>query len=219
MKYRVIIRKYKAGWREPKYVSYEVDVDPETSVLDVVEKIGLEKDRTLAFEHACHHGACGACGMIINGVERLACITKIGEVARNGIVVLEPLRGFKVISDLAVDKSRMFKQYALVKPGTHEKVVGTVEVEKLLDCLECGICYSACPIANTFEGYVGPSVIAMSYKSSSNGKVPAIIDSRRGVWACHGSFECSARCPVDFKPGETIMKIRKELLFGKLQVI
>jgi Succinate dehydrogenase/fumarate reductase, Fe-S protein subunit len=71
MKYRVIIRKYKAGWREPKYVSYEVDVDPEMSVLDVVEKISLEKDRTLAFEHACHHGACGACGMIINGVERL----------------------------------------------------------------------------------------------------------------------------------------------------
>jgi succinate dehydrogenase / fumarate reductase iron-sulfur subunit len=219
MKYRVVIRKYKAGWREPKYVSYEVEADPDTSILDVVEKISLEKDRTLAFEHACHHGACGACGMIINGVERLACITKIGEVARNGIVVLEPLRGFKVISDLAVDKSRMFKQYALVKPGTHEKVVGTVEVEKLLDCLECGICYSACPIANTFEDYVGPSVIAMAYKSSSNGKVPAIIDSRRGVWACHGSFECSARCPVDFKPGETIMKIRKELLFGKLQVI
>jgi len=219
VKYRVVVRRCKEGWGKPEYKSYEVDVDPDTSVLDVVEKISLEMDRALVFEHACHHGVCGACGMVINGVERLACVTKIGGAARNGIVVLEPLRGFRVISDLAVDKSRMFKQYALVKPGTHEKVNGVVGIEKLLDCLECGICYSACPIANTFEEYLGPSVIAMSYRSTIDGKIPAIIDTRKGVWACHASFECSARCPADFKPGETIMKIRKGLLFGKLEVV
>ncbi|ABL78524.1 succinate dehydrogenase/fumarate reductase iron-sulfur subunit [Thermofilum pendens] len=218
MRYRLVVRRYKQGWREAEYRAYEVDVDPDTSVLDALEKVSLEQDPTLTFEHACHHGVCGACGMVINGVERLACVTRIGEVARGGVVVVEPLRGFRVVSDLAVDKSRMFSQYALVEPGTLERVDGVVELEKLFDCVECGVCYSACPIANTFPEYLGPSVIALAYRSSKDGKVPAVLDSRRGVWACHAAFECSVRCPVGFKPGETIMKVRRGFLSGKLGV-
>jgi len=219
MRFRVVIRRVKAGG-EPRFDAFDVEADPSESVLDVVERISLEKDRTLAFEHACHHGVCGACGMVINGVERLACITRIGEVAKGGVVVLEPLRGFKVISDLAVDKSRMFGKYRLATPSTLERVDGKlqeVQLEKLYDCIECGICYSACPIANTFPEYLGPSLLALISKSG-DGKAPAVVDSRAGVWACHAAFECSVRCPVGFKPGESIMRLRRRLLKGELRV-
>ncbi|MGB9709053.1 succinate dehydrogenase/fumarate reductase iron-sulfur subunit [Infirmifilum uzonense] len=221
MRYKVVIRRYKDG--RISFDTFEVEANPSESVLDVVERISIEKDKTLVFEHACHHGVCGACGMVINGVERLACITRIGDVARNGVVVLEPLRGFKVISDLAVDKSRMFGRYRLVAPSTLEKLelrlnnAVSIPREKLYDCLECGICYSACPIANTFPEYLGPSLLALISRSG-NERVPRVVDSRRGVWGCHAAFECSVRCPVNFKPGESILKLRRNIISGRVRV-
>ncbi|MEZ0345770.1 MAG: 2Fe-2S iron-sulfur cluster-binding protein [Infirmifilum sp.] len=220
MKYRLVIKRFKNG--KAWFDTFEVEADPEESVLDVVERVSLKKDRSIVFEHACHHGVCGACGMTINGVERLTCVTKIGDVAKGGVVVVEPLRGFKVISDLAVDKSRMFGKYSYVSPSTLEKLfmnhgAASIEREKLFDCLECGICYSACPIANTFPSYLGPSLLAMVSKSG-NARVPRIVDSRSGVWGCHGAFECSVRCPADFKPGELIMRLRRRMLSGEVKV-
>ncbi len=219
MKYRLVVKRVKVAGGE-RFDVFEVEAEPDESVLDVIERVSLQMDRTLTFEHACHHGVCGACGMVINGVERLACVTRIGEVARGGVVVVEPLRGFRVVSDLAVDKSRMFGKYRLVTPTTLEKLdsrLDRVEFEKLYDCIECGICYSACPIAKTFKDYLGPSLLAIVSRSAE-GKVPAVIDSRAGVWACHAAFECSVRCPVNFKPGESIMRLRQRLLKGEIEV-
>ena len=220
MKYRVVIRRFKNG--ESRFDSFEVEADPGESVLDVVERLSLEKDKTIVFEHACHHGVCGACGMVINGVERLACITRIGDVAKGGVVVVEPLRGFKVISDLAVDKSRMFGKYRYVSPTTLERLElrldgAVIRREKLFDCLECGICYSACPIANTFPEYLGPSLLAMVSRAGTE-KIPAIVDSRAGVWGCHAAFECSVRCPANFKPGESILTLRRRILSREVRV-
>lgn len=231
MKYRIVVYRYKRGWSKHRYDTFEVEADPEDSVLDVIERISLKFDRTLVFEHACHHGACGACGMVINGVERLACITKIGEVAVGGTVVVEPLRGFPVISDLAVDKSRMFRHYSkldietlekLEKPNVDLPEYAAIPREKLYDCIECGICYSACPIANTYGEYMGPALLAIAYNTAlQTGSLERVklADSREGVWSCHGAFECSVKCPVDFKPGERIMRFRSMLLGRRLRLI
>jgi len=231
VKYRLIIYRYKEGWDKPRYDTFIVEADPDESVLDVIERISLTQDKTLVFEHACHHGACGACGMVINGVERLACITRIGDVAVGNTVVVEPLRGFRVISDLAVDKSRMFKHFEKVNPATLEKLdeppvelpeYVVIPREKLFDCIECGICYSACPIANTLEEYMGPSALAIAYKTAlETGDLKRILlaDSKNGVWSCHAAFECSVRCPVNFEPGEKIMKLRRMFLKSSLKLL
>jgi len=224
VKWRLIVRRWKEGWDSPRYQEYVVEADPDTSVLDALEKAWLG-DRSLVFEHACHHGVCGACGMVINGVERLACITRLGDVAVGGTVVVEPLRGFPVVSDLAVDKSRMFRASAAVSPATLEPARGggaeglpgraAVRPEKLLDCLECGICYSACPIARTMEEYLGPGALALASKTleltGDWGRVAAALE-RRGVWSCHAAFECSVRCPAGFDPGGLIMILRGKSL-------
>ncbi|MEM0336180.1 MAG: 2Fe-2S iron-sulfur cluster-binding protein [Thermofilum sp.] len=216
MKVRLIVRRWKQGWTRPRYDVFDVEADPEESVLDLIERVSLSTDRTLVFEHACHHGACGACGMIINGVERLACVTKVGEAARKGLLLVEPLRGFEVISDLAVDKSRMFSKYP-AETQTLEPVAASLE--KLYDCVECGVCYSACPIANTYGEYLGPSVLALAYhRALSDGVVPGSVAGSGGVWACHAAFDCSEKCPVGFKPGEKIMKLRRLLLGGRVKV-
>lgn len=213
---RLVVRRWKQGWERPRYDFFDVEADPEESVLDLIERVSLVYDRTLVFEHACHHGVCGGCGMVINGVEKLACVTKVGEAARKGMLLVEPLHGFEVISDLAVDKSRMFSKYP-VNPQTLEPL--TAGLEKLYDCIECGLCYSACPIANTYRAYLGPSVLAMAYHRAVSGDaIPSNVAESNGVWACHAAFDCSEKCPVNFRPGEKIMKLRRLLLGGKVRV-
>jgi succinate dehydrogenase / fumarate reductase iron-sulfur subunit len=217
LKVRLVVRRWKEGWRAPRYDAFEVEADPSESVLDLVERVSLKLDPTLTFEHACHHGVCGACGMVVNGVERLTCVTRVGDVARNGVILVEPLHGFKVVSDLVVDKSRMFSRYP-DDTRTLERVAA--QVEKLWDCVECGICYSACPVACTYPSYLGPSVLAWAFhRAVEEGKVTAPVASRSGVWSCHAAFDCSEKCPVNFQPGEKIMRLRRLLLRGAVEVV
>jgi succinate dehydrogenase/fumarate reductase-like Fe-S protein len=68
---------YKAGDAAPHFETFRLEVRPDETVLDAVERIWANQDRSLVFRHACHHAGCGACGMRINGHERLACITRI----------------------------------------------------------------------------------------------------------------------------------------------
>src|SRR5574340_1164799 len=86
------------------YDSFTIDVDPDEYVLDAIERIWAFHDRTLTFRHACHHSTCGACGMRVNGREKLTCITTFRSVTRDGgACIIEPLRNFPVVSDLVVD--------------------------------------------------------------------------------------------------------------------
>src|SRR5512142_3336496 len=153
-KWKVTFQVYRQGGAEtPHYDSFEIEVDPDEYVLDGVERIWAFHDRSLAFRHACHHSTCGACGMLVNGVEKLTCITTIRSVTRNhGTLRIEPLRNFPVVSDLAVDMSSFylnlekakFSQVAPIDkaslPFEETPVQNGGIYERLVDCIECGMC-------------------------------------------------------------------------------
>src|SRR5271157_572545 len=106
MKWKVNLRifRYKQDGSEPHFDIFQVNVKPDEYVLDAIERIWAEQDRTLVFRQACHHAICGACGMRLNGHEKLTCITRIDSVLNNGgTLTVEPLRNLPVISDLLVD--------------------------------------------------------------------------------------------------------------------
>ena len=91
-----------------------------------VERIWAFHDRSLVYRHACHHSTCGACGMRVNGAEKLTCITPIRDVVQDGGTLrVEPLRNFPVISDLAVDMGTMYHRMDLV--GHHTVNLDTHE--------------------------------------------------------------------------------------------
>lgn len=46
-------------------------------VLDALVKIKNEQDSTLTFRRSCREGICGSCAMNIDGVNTLACLSKI----------------------------------------------------------------------------------------------------------------------------------------------
>jgi succinate dehydrogenase / fumarate reductase iron-sulfur subunit len=75
------ILRYKPNRIDPpRYQDFALQIEPDMSVLDALEKIRLEQDNTLMYRHSCHHSSCGTCACKINGQERLTCITKISDL-------------------------------------------------------------------------------------------------------------------------------------------
>ena len=221
------------GEQKPYYQDFLLDVNPEEYVLDGIERIWAFHDRTLTYRHACHHSTCGACGMRVNGVEKLTCITPIHSVVKNdGKILVEPLRNFPVQSDLVVDMGVFFQNlemahFSSVTPLKDaklpkEKLTDCPEenYERLVDCLECGMCVSACPSALTSADYYGPAMIAATqheFQHSQDRSLLTLADCHNGAWRCHSAFECTEVCPSNVDPGRRIMELRRLMLGNRIR--
>jgi succinate dehydrogenase / fumarate reductase iron-sulfur subunit len=96
-------------------------------------------------------------------------------------------------------------------------------------CIECGICMSACPTMAADDKFLGPATLAAIHQARAATKDPikiarllGLADGEHGVWRCHSAFECTAACPQAVDPAGKIMALRRELvwrrfskLFGK----
>jgi succinate dehydrogenase / fumarate reductase iron-sulfur subunit len=82
---------------------------------------------------------------------------------------------------------------------------------RLSDCIECGLCISACPISTTTATYLGPAVLAGAQQHGLDGDpgLLALVDCAEGMWRCHQAFECTAVCPSNVEPGLKIMQLRQ----------
>ncbi len=217
-----------------KFQDFALEIDPDEYVLDGVEKAWAFHDKTLMFRHACHHSTCGACGMRVNNTEKLTCITRIRDVTTDGgKVKVEPLRNFPVVSDLVVDFGDFFNKLDEVDCRHVQPVdlqpVGkgikpsriTVEpgMERLVDCLECGLCVSACPACATNAEYMGPATMASAQlKMIAEGvSTVDLVDHEYGLWRCHSAYECSEVCPSFVEPGSRIMDLRKMTVSARLR--
>jgi succinate dehydrogenase / fumarate reductase iron-sulfur subunit len=207
-----------------------VTVPGEASVLDALEA-AYRQDTSLVFRHSCHHASCGSCGMIINSQERLACITPINMVVGSNFVVhLEPLHNFPVIADLAVDSSSFLSKMEMINCPLIRKDESRITFHALLsretkpfarfeNCIECGLCVSACPIMATRPDHFGPAVLAAAGRllqeprGRSISQTLAAVKNPHGIWRCHSVFLCSDVCPVDVRPAEAIVELRRQLIF------
>lgn len=216
------IERYKAGVIDPPRVqSYTLEVLPQMSVLDCLEKIRLTLDDTLIYRHSCHHSACGTCACIINGTERLACITNVLSL-NSETVTLEPLRGFARIADLAVDMTGFYRD---IDPGwqTLRPAEPLPEADpdrpaaalRLENCIECGACVSSCPAMGRSTDFMGPAALAAL--NNEQKKVPIEKQKKlfraaagpRGERLCERAINCSRVCPTKVYPARHIADLRK----------
>ncbi|MGE5465140.1 MAG: succinate dehydrogenase/fumarate reductase iron-sulfur subunit [Syntrophothermus sp.] len=232
VRWKITLQVYRQkGKQTPHYDNFEMEADPDEYVLDVVERAWAYHDHTICFRHACHHSTCGACGMRVNGVEKLTCITKVASMIKDGgMMRVEPLRNFPVVSDLAVDMGSFYSRMELVG---HREVLPITEVcvqpdtpstpalptwpegyERLSDCISCGLCISACPVSATDPDYLGPGVLAGAQQNglACHPELLPVVDGENGVWRCHSAFECTAVCPSYVEPAWRIMDLRKQVI-------
>jgi succinate dehydrogenase iron-sulfur subunit len=94
-------------------------------------------------------------------------------------------------------------------------------LERFEDCLECGLCLSACPVAGD-PRFLGPVALAAAERvlDEPRGADPRAVlgwvDDAHGAWRCHLAFECSAVCPAGVDPGGAIIRLRRRLLRDRL---
>ena len=214
------------------WARYEVPLTSERmTVLDALTWIRSRLDPTLDVRHSCFHASCGTCGMRVNGAEGLACVTRLADLHGREVVV-EPLLNQAVVSDVVVDIEALYEAFDVVGlplvrsselvPGS-SPAEGVAELERFEDCIECGICLSACPIAASDDAYAGPGVLGAAWRlvEEPRGADPdgalALVDGDQGAWRCHLAFECSAACPTDAVPAEHIMHLRHDLIRHRLR--
>ena len=208
----------------PSHVDeFEVPEAAAPTVLEGLRWIEVHADPSIVIRHSCFHASCGTCGMRVNGRESLACVTPV----TSETVTVEPLANIPVLADVVVDMrsfvERFPPQHPLLRasetPGAAE---APEAAERFEDCIECGLCLSACPIAATDDRYVGPAALAWAQRVLEEPRgedVDAVLawaDDEHGAWQCHAAFQCTEACPSDVFPAERIMKLRRELTRRRL---
>ena len=216
--------------REPAFQRYQVEVQPTDRVLDAIMQVKRFQDAGLAFRKSCAHGVCGSDAMRINGMERLACKTLIQDVAGpdNGIIRIEPLRGFPIERDLMVNQERFFHRYRSVKPFliNDEPVTGkerlqSPEQRKAYDdasnCILCSACFSVCPVMEKNPRFLGPATVVQAARflddSRDKGfehRLP-VLDTPDGVWPCENHFHCTRVCPRGIKITKLINQTKRRI--------
>ncbi|HTG48535.1 MAG TPA: 2Fe-2S iron-sulfur cluster-binding protein [Actinomycetota bacterium] len=223
---RFRVFRFKRGDMDWHFDTFEVPVGPSSTVLDALRWIQRKLDRSLMIRHSCLHASCGTCGMQIDGREALACVTAVADLG--GTVTVEPLANIPVLSDLVVDMEEFYARFpdeigstrASEGPAGAEVPEGIDAYERFEDCIECGLCLSACPVSATSDEYVGPAALAAAQRllEEPRGVDPAgVLDwaaAPNGAWRCHAAFECTEACPSDVNPAARIMQLRSVLVRG-----
>jgi len=198
---------------------YELDADPSITVLEALEALRGGKAPEILYRHSCHHGSCGTCGALVNGTPRLICVTKLGDLGTREIH-LKPLEKMERLGGLAVWPGPFFAKLPdtdYLRPSTREAGDEAFDpdqaVLRLEDCIECGLCFSACPVEGEFLGPAALLAVAVEREKHPD-REKEMLDlagGPTGVELCEKRYECSKVCPQGLAPGRKIAELRKLL--------
>lgn len=218
-----ILRYLPEQAAEPFSQTYSVPYDASTSVLDALTYIKEELDPTLSYRWSCRMAICGSCGMMINGKPILGCNVFLRDYAKTGMLI-EPLAHFPVERDLIIDMESFLTHLEAVKPYLiNKKAQGVqtfephVQTPKQLDkyqqfsnCINCGLCYSACPQFGLNPEFIGPAALTLAHRynldSRDQGQAERMpmINSEEGAWSCTFVGYCSEVCPKQVDPAAAV---------------
>jgi len=203
-------------FNEKKDISYnqEFEVKGDETILSSLFEVKTKYDNSLSFRCGCRSGVCGSCSIRVNGLEKLACKTKINEYD-----LIEPLNNTKIIKDLIIDLS--YERVFLEKTKSYIKEFNnyetTSEDEKLIDvqssCILCQSCFSSCPVYEVNKDFLGPYALtrALRYVNDKkeldkNSTIENIQDN--GIWDCTLCGNCTIVCPQFIDPKTDILNLR-----------
>jgi len=205
--------------------SHDLDgINPDMSFLEMMdslnEKLTVEGQEPVAFDHDCREGVCGMCSMVINGEahgpksETTTCQLYMRHFNDGAEIFVEPWRAsaFPVIKDLVVDRTAFdriiqaggyISNHSGPKPEPNSIPVEPGIAETALDaatCIGCGACVAACPN--------GSAMLFTAAKASHLGLLPQGQPERfdraksmvtqmesEGFGSCRNYAECEAQCP------------------------
>lgn len=185
-----------------------------TNLLKALIQIKQYNDSTLTFRCGCKSGVCGSCAVKVNGLEKLACRTKINQ---NDLI--EPLSNINIIKDLVIDVSH--ETFLLDKVKSYidinsNKEINQEDIEKIdlqSNCILCNSCYSSCPIYSINKDFIGPFALTRALRYVDDKKLKdkkEILNNiqTNGIWDCTLCGACSLVCPQSIDPKADILKLQ-----------
>src|SRR2546429_642912 len=159
---------------KPRLQSYEIPFyDESMVVLDALNYIKSNVDGSLSYRWSCRMGICGSCGMMVNGTPKLTCNAFLRDYWPRPVVV-EPLNNFPVIRDLVIDMDDFMHKLKAIKPwiirrqeiplgaGEHRQTNEQIDdFRQFSECINCMLCYAACPVYGLNNEFLGPAAIAL----------------------------------------------------------
>jgi fumarate reductase iron-sulfur subunit len=161
--------------------------------------------------------------MVVNGRPTLTCNAFVS--AYDEPIRVEPMSNFPVVRDLVVDLESFIHKIQSVKPWIirrKEKLIEEGEYlqssEELDDfkqysmCINCALCYAACPVLIHEPEFVGPAALALGYRynrdSRDEGEAErfGVMAGHSGVWSCSYANECAQVCPKHVDPAKAIQQ-------------
>lgn len=210
---------------EPHYDNFTVPNKPRMTVLDALFHVLEKQDGSLAFRSSCRSAVCGSCANFINGRPRLACNTQISTLGSS--ITIGPLPHLPVVRDLVVDLHPFYQKIEMLKPYfecrtpyPEKEFLQTPKdrtaIDSAIDCIECGACFSSCPLTWTNTKYPGPAAFVKAYRFIADTRDTEISERLRavgcedGVWRCHTVFNCADSCPKGINPTYFIQQLKRK---------
>ena len=210
---------------DPTFQSYQVPYRDDWVILDALNWIKDQVDGTLTYRWSCRMGVCGSCGMMVQGVPRLTCATFLREFYPNPIRV-EPLANFPVLRDLVIVLDDFMAKLKSVKPWIIRDDVNAANGEFLQTpaqlarfksysmCINCMLCYAACPVVGLETDFVGPAAtaLALRYNLDSRDQGAAqrqdVLGGDDGAFGCTFVGECTSVCPKNVDPAAALQQAK-----------
>ena len=220
--------------KSPRHEVFTVEASPNERILDCLNRIRWEQDSSLAFRMSCAHGICGSDGLTINGVPVLACQKLVKDYDYSKEILIEPLKGFKVIKDLNVDMEPFFEKIRTIQPQNAQPTASAADAtakersqnineralfDDAIKCILCACCVAACPVVLKEDiEFVGPAALLRAQRyifDSRTDDVAArmtVLEKPHGIWSCKSYYKCTVVCPKKIKVTEAILNTKKKIL-------
>ncbi len=205
-------RIWRGNTRGGDFVEYRTEVDTGMVVLDAVHKIQAEQANDLAVRWNCKAGKCGSCSVEVNGMPRLACMTRLSDYAEDVVIAIQPLKSFPVIKDLVPDVSWNYEQNKRIAPfrprnrdvdGEYRMYQEDVDrIQEFRKCIECYLCQDVCHVLRNHgkhSEFVGPRFMIRlagleMHPLDTEDRIPAVKDEY-GSGLCNITKCCTDVCP------------------------
>jgi fumarate reductase iron-sulfur subunit len=217
----------------PKTQEYEIPVEEDWKVLDAINFIKDEVDPTISHRWSCRMAVCGSCGMMVDGEPKLTCKTALSDYGER--VSIEPLANFPIVRDLVTELEGFMEKFKAVKPwvirakeeagasspplsdpplsnkGTFvQSPEELAEFKQFSLCINCMLCYAACPVVANEAEFLGPAAIALGHRYNLDTRDQGqderneIFRGEGTVFSCSFANECSEVCPKNVDPAAAV---------------
>lgn len=208
---------------EPWLQGFDVPYSNDTSVLDALLYIKDTFAPDLAFRWSCRMEVCGSCGMVINGVPKLACSTFVREYAHLDCIHIGALDQMPIEKDLIIDMNPFMQKLERIKPyiinampvPSTEYIQTPKQLAKYKQytmCINCLLCYQACPQVGLNAEFLGPAASALAHRYNLDSRDTGakyrftVLNESNGIWPCTFVGYCSEVCPKHVDPAGAIQQ-------------